>query len=95
MPADKAGAGYPTEEDGVTPHGELVPKCLISRERINKMKQLLLYTGILSLLTTTGCLVSEDRRGHARYEHHDAVVVRGPVVVEPEVVVRPPLVIVR
>jgi hypothetical protein len=57
---------------------------------IPQMKKILLYTGILSLLTTTGCLVAEDGRGHARYEHRDAVVVGPPVVI-----LRPPEVIVR
>jgi hypothetical protein len=44
------------------------------------------------LLTTAGCLVSDGGGGHehARYEHHDEVIV-GPPVVE----VRPPEVIVR
>jgi len=54
------------------------------------MKKLMLYTGILSLFTTTGCLVSDGGHRHARYEHRDEVVVGPPVVV-----VRPPEVIVR
>ena len=64
------------------------------------MKKILLLTGVLTLLTTTGCLVSEEghyRHGHARYERHETVVV-GPPVVEvraPVVEVRPPMVIVR
>jgi len=49
-----------------------------------------LFAAIASLLTTTGCLVTEGGRGHARYEHRDAVIV-GP----PAVVVRPPEIIVR
>jgi hypothetical protein len=62
------------------------------------MKKILLLTGLVSLLSTTGCLVSEGGgHGHARYEHHDAVIV-GPPVVEvrvPVVEVRPPVVIVH
>ncbi len=62
------------------------------------MKKILYLTGIISLLSTTGCIVPEGGRGgQARYEHHDEAVV-GPPVVEvraPEVVVRPPEVIVR
>jgi hypothetical protein len=55
------------------------------------MKKILLITGMLALLSTTGCIFPEGGgRGHARYERHDAVVV-GP----PAVVVRPPEVIVR
>jgi hypothetical protein len=46
------------------------------------MKKILLISGIISLLATTGCLVSEGgRHGHARYEHHDAVIVGPPVVI--------------
>lgn len=62
------------------------------------MKKILLLTGLVSLFSTTGCLVSEGgRHGHARYEHHDAVIV-GPPVVEvrvPVVEVRPPAIIVH
>ncbi|MGD0745286.1 MAG: hypothetical protein ABSA45_09040 [Verrucomicrobiota bacterium] len=61
------------------------------------MKMILLFTCVIPLLTT-GCLVSEGGRGgHARYEHHDEVLVGRPAVVvrTPEVVVRPPEVIVR
>ena len=62
------------------------------------MKLILLLTCVITLLSTTGCLVTEGgRRGHARYEHHDAVIV-GPPVVEvrvPVVEVRPPAIIVR
>jgi hypothetical protein len=58
------------------------------------MKKFLSFTCVLTLLSTTGCIVPE---GHARYEHHDEVVVGPPVVVVPVpvVVVRPPEVIVR
>jgi len=61
------------------------------------MNKLLLLTGIVSLLTTTGCLVSEDRHGHEGYRHHDEVAVGPPVLVVPmpEVVVHPAVVIVR
>ncbi len=62
------------------------------------MKKILFLTGIVSLLSTTGCIFPEGGRGgRARYEHHDAVVVGPPAVVvrAPEVVLRPPEVIVR
>jgi hypothetical protein len=62
------------------------------------MKKILFLTGIISLLTTTGCIFPEGGgREHARYESHPEVMV-GPPPVEvraPEVVVRPPEVIVR
>jgi hypothetical protein len=62
------------------------------------MKKTLLFTCVLTLLSTTGCLVAErGGHGHARYERHDEVIVGPPVVVVPvpTVVVRPPVVIVR
>ena len=62
------------------------------------MKKILYLTGIISLLSTTGCIFPEGGRGgHARYEHHDEAIVGPPTVVvrAPEVVVRPPEVIVR
>jgi hypothetical protein len=62
------------------------------------MKKILYLTGIVALLSTTGCIFPEgERGGHARYEHHDDVIVGPPAVVvsAPEVVVRPPEVIVR
>jgi hypothetical protein len=62
------------------------------------MKQILLLTGVITLLTTTGCLVSEGgHHGHGRYEGHSAVIVGPPPVVVhvPEVIVRPPEIIVR
>ena len=62
------------------------------------MKKILFFSGVITLLATTGCIVPEGGRGgHARYEHHDEVVVGPPVVVvrAPVVVVRPPEVIVR
>jgi len=60
------------------------------------MKKILLLAGFVTLLTTTGCLVSEGEwhghsREHARYyEHRDEVIVGPPVIV-----VRPPEIIVR
>jgi predicted RNA binding protein YcfA (HicA-like mRNA interferase family) len=62
------------------------------------MKKILCLTGIIALLSTTGCIFpGGDRGGHARYEHHDEARVVSPVVVvhAPEVIVRPPEVIVR
>ncbi len=62
------------------------------------MKKILLISGIVSLLATTGCLVSEGgRHGHARYEHRDEVII-GPPAVEvraPVLEVRPPELIVH
>lgn len=62
------------------------------------MKKIFLLGGVLTLLTTTGCLVADgggrhDRgyyRGHDRYEGRAEVVIGPPVVV-----VRPPEIIVR
>lgn len=60
------------------------------------MKKSLFILGTISLLSTTGCFIpvgggrGHDRDDHARYEHHDAVVVGPPVLI-----VRPPEVIVR
>lgn len=62
------------------------------------MKKILYLSGIVTLLSTSGCIVPEGGQGgHARYEHHDDVIVGPPAVVVrvPEVVVRPPEVIVR
>jgi len=62
------------------------------------MKMILFLACAITLLTTTGCLVSDGGRGgHATYEHHDAVIVGPPVVVvrAPVIVARPPEVIVR
>lgn len=50
------------------------------------MKKILLLTGVLTLLSATGCIVAED--GGHRHERHDGpgeVVVGPPVVVVPEV----------
>jgi hypothetical protein len=55
------------------------------------MNKILLLTGMISLLGTTGCLVSDGGHRHEGYRHHDDVVVVGP----PVLVVRPPVVIVR
>jgi hypothetical protein len=62
------------------------------------MKRILLLTGVITLITTSGCLVSDGRRHggyrgedrHEHFEHHDEVIVTHPVVV-----VRPPEIIVR
>ena len=62
------------------------------------MKTILLFTCVITLLTTTGCLVSEGgRHGQARYESHSEVIVGPPALVvrAPVVVVRPPEIIVR
>jgi hypothetical protein len=62
------------------------------------MKKFLFLAGMISLVSTTGCIFPEGGRGgHARYEHHDEAVVGPPALVvrAPEVVVRPPEVIVR
>jgi hypothetical protein len=67
------------------------------------MKRILLLTGVILLITTSGCLVSDGRYHggyygdrHEHYEHREEVVVEHPaVVVRPEVVVRPPVLIVR
>ncbi|MCU0783741.1 MAG: hypothetical protein MUF81_06775 [Verrucomicrobia bacterium] len=63
------------------------------------MKKILFLTGVLSLLGTSGCLVSEGgRHGHGRHGGHSEVMVVGPppvVVHAPVVVVRPPEIIVR
>jgi hypothetical protein len=62
------------------------------------MKKILFFACVLTLLSTTGCLVSDGgRHEHASYERHDAVIVGPPVVVvhAPELIVRPPEVIVR
>jgi hypothetical protein len=62
------------------------------------MKKILFLSGMVALLSTTGCIFpGGERGGHARYEHHDEVRAGPPAVVvrAPEVVVRPPEVIVR
>ena len=58
------------------------------------MKKILFLTGVITFLTTSGCLVSEGgrhgySRGPAHYESHSEVIVAAPVVV-----VRPPEIIV-
>ena len=60
------------------------------------MKKTLFLSGILSLLSSAGCLVSESGRHershrHERYEERRAVHVEPP----PILVVRPPEIIVR
>jgi hypothetical protein len=63
------------------------------------MKKFLFLTGVITLLATNGCLVSEGgHHGHARYESHPEVIVVGPppvVLRAPVIVVRPPEIIVR
>ena len=59
------------------------------------MKRILLLSGIFTLLTTTGCLVSDGER-HGYYHEHERFERRPEVVVEPPpVVVRAPLIEVR
>jgi hypothetical protein len=60
------------------------------------MKKILLLGSAISLLSATGCIMPGGR-DHARYEHHDEVIVGPPPVLvrPPEVIVRPPEVIVR
>jgi len=55
------------------------------------MKKILLLVSIMSLLSTTGCIVAgAGGHEHARYERHDDVIVGPPVVVvhPPEIIVR-------
>ena len=66
------------------------------------MNKILLIAGVMTLLATTGCLVSRSEwhgrsSGHARYESRSEVIVGPPAVVvrAPVVVVRPPVVIVH
>lgn len=62
------------------------------------MKRIPWFTCVSTLLATAGWLVAEDgRHRHARYEHHDEIIVGPPVIVVPVpvVVVRPPEIIVR
>jgi hypothetical protein len=75
------------------PHGRVHANRLISskKEYKSNMKIILFITGMITLLTTSGCLVDDaGGRRHGGYERHDAVVVGPPVLV-----VRPPEVIVR
>ena len=56
------------------------------------MKTILLFTGLITLLASTGCIVTESgRHYHKRHEEVRSEVIVGP----PVVVVRPPVVIVR
>jgi hypothetical protein len=61
------------------------------------MKRILFFTGLITLLTTTGCISEGGRRGHARYESRSEVIVAPPTVLvrAPIVEVRPPEIIVR
>ena len=62
------------------------------------MKKILFLAGMAALISTSGCIVPvRDGSEHARYEHHDDVIVGPPVVVVPApvVVVRPPELIIR
>jgi hypothetical protein len=62
------------------------------------MKKILFFSGVITLLATSGCIVPVgDGRGHARYERHDDVIVGPPAVIvrAPIIAVRPPEVIVR
>jgi hypothetical protein len=59
------------------------------------MNKILFLCGVITLLTTAGCVVAGDGRpdpyrDHARYERRPEVIVPDPVVV-----VRPPEIIVR
>jgi hypothetical protein len=59
------------------------------------MKKILFLTGVISLLSTTGCLVVPEREPHGHYHHYEG---HGEVIVPvppPPVIVRPPEVIVR
>ena len=77
----------------ITPHGKNSVRRAVSFRKQNLiMKILFLFIATISLLTTTGCLVSEEGRYHDRggYGHRDEIIVGPPVLV-----VRPPEVIVR
>ena len=57
------------------------------------MKLILLFAAVLTLVTTTGCLVADGGGGghdHGHYEHRSEVIVGPPIVA-----VRPAEVIVR
>jgi nitrate reductase alpha subunit len=59
------------------------------------MKKILLFAGVITCLTTTGCLVSEGGR-HAHFRGHERYQSRPELIVEqPVLVVRPPEIIVR
>ena len=88
----------------ITTHGEIRAHRVTSSGKRYKpnMKIILFFTCVITLLTTTGCLVS-DAEWHGYTGGHDPIrgrseVKAGPpavVVRAPEVVVRPPDVIVR
>lgn len=59
------------------------------------MKKFLILTGALTLLLTTCCLVREEHR-HGYYRGHERAVVHEEIrVVNPEIIVRPPTVIIH
>ena len=57
------------------------------------MKTILFFTAVITLLTCTGCLVTEGR-GHGHH-HQPAVIVPAPVVVVPAPVIVVPVPVVR
>ena len=62
------------------------------------MKKILFLTGVITLLTTAGCIFpGGGRHERAGYERHDEIRMGAPVVAVrvPEVDVRPPEIIVR
>ena len=88
----------------VIPHREIPTHRVTSSRKRRKpnMKKILLFTCVISLLTTTGCIFPQGgrerhARGPERYEGRSEERVGPPVVVvhAPEVIVRPPEVIVR
>jgi hypothetical protein len=59
------------------------------------MKKILILAGAITLLMTTGCLVSEEHR-HGHYREHGRHEVHGDVrVVSPAIVVQPPAIIIH
>ena len=88
----------------ITTHGEIRAHRVTSSGKRYKpnMKIILFFTCVITLLTTTGCLVSDAEwhgyaGGHDHIRGRSEVRVGPPVVVvrAPEAVVRPPDVIVR
>ena len=83
----------PTSRVRITPHGEVPARrvaCFRMKNPIIKIS--LLSVCVITLLATTGCLVSDGGRyhDHGGYGHRDEIIVGPPVLV-----VRPPVVIVR
>ena len=87
----------------VTPHREVPAHRVASLQKAIQlnMKKILILTGTITLLATTGCLVHDHgynhdgghyrQRGHyEHYEHHSAVIVSPPVLE-----VHPPVIIVH